>query len=54
MPPAVWMQSTGVYPFWASPPPMTSASAGKIGFCSSGITRPTSRARSPRSFVGRS
>ena len=32
----------------------TSASAGKIGFCSSGSTRPTSRPRSPRSLVGRS
>src|SRR5580658_9140770 len=33
---------------------MTSARAGKIGFCSSGSTSPTSRARSPRSCVGRS
>jgi hypothetical protein len=33
---------------------MASASAGKIGFCSSGMTSPTRRARSPRSFVGRS
>jgi hypothetical protein len=30
------------------------AKAGKIGFWSSGRTRPTRRARSPRSFVGRS
>ena len=35
-------------------PPTTSAKAGKIGFCSSGRTSPTSRARSPRSLVGRS
>ena len=47
-------RAPGVYPFCASPPPIASASAGKIGFCSSGITRPTSRARSPRSLVGRS
>ena len=33
---------------------MTSASAGKIGFCSSGSTRPISRARCPRSLLGRS
>src|SRR5690348_17804884 len=33
---------------------MTSASAGKIGFCSSGRTRPMSRARCPRSWLGRS
>src|SRR3984885_12005012 len=33
---------------------MTSASAGKMGFCSSGSTRPTSRARCPRSLLGRS
>jgi hypothetical protein len=37
-----------VKPRWASAPPITSASAGKIGFCSSGSTRPISRARSPR------
>ncbi len=34
--------------------PTTSARAGKIGFCSSGSTRPTRRARSPRSLEGRS
>ena len=54
-PPAVRaVHSTGVKPRWASAPPITSASAGKIGFCSSGSTRPMSRARSPRSWVGRS
>ena len=51
---AVRVHSTGVNPRWASAPPTTSANAGKIGFCSSGSTRPTSRARSPRSLVGRS
>lgn len=44
----------GVRPCWASAPPITSANAGKIGFCSSGRTSPTRRARSPRSWVGRS
>ena len=48
------VQSTGVNPRCASAPPMTSASAGKMGFCSSGSTRPMSRARCPRSWVGRS
>ena len=52
--PAVRVHSTGVKPRWASEPPTTSANAGKIGFCSSGRTRPTSRARSPRSLAGRS
>lgn len=47
-------QSAGVKPRWASEPVTTSASAGKIGFCNSGSTSPTSRARSPRSLVGRS
>ena len=53
-PPAVWVQRTGVKPCWARAPLTTSAKAGKIGFWSSGMTRPTSRARSPRSLVGRS
>lgn len=44
----------GVSPCCASAPPITSAKAGKIGFWSSGRTRPTSLARSPRSCVGRS
>lgn len=47
-------QSAGVNPRCASDPVTTSASAGKIGFCNSGSTSPTSRARSPRSLVGRS
>ena len=51
---AVIVHRTGVSPFCASRAPTTSASAGKIGFCSSGSTSPTSRARSPRSLVGRS
>ncbi len=50
----VWVHSTGVSPCWARAPPMTSAKAGKIGFCSSGRTSPTRRARAPRSWVGRS
>ena len=53
-PPAVWVHRTGVKPRCARATPMTSAKAGKIGFWSSGRTRPTSRARSPRSFDGRS
>ena len=32
----------GRVPVLGQPPPIASASAGKIGFCSSGITRPTS------------
>src|SRR3954468_2970679 len=46
--------SAGVNPRCASEAVTTSASAGKIGFCSSGRTRPTSRPRSPRNLVGRS
>jgi len=53
-PPMVRAHSAGVKPRCASEPVTTSASAGKIGFCNSGSTRPTRRARSPRSFVGRS
>ena len=50
----VRVQSTALKPRWASAPPTTSASAGKIGFCSSGTTRPTMRARRTRRCVGRS
>jgi hypothetical protein len=46
--------SAGVNPRCTSAPVATSANAGKIGFCSSGSTSPTNRARSPRNFVGRS
>ena len=49
-PSAVRVHSTGVNPRSASAPATTSAKAGKIGFCSSGSTRPTSRARWPRSL----
>ena len=54
IPPAVRVHSTGVNPCCTRAPPTMSANAGKIGFCSSGRTSPTSRARSPRSCVGRS
>ena len=52
---AVCVQSTGVKPCCASAPPTTSASAGKIGFWSSGRTRPTiARARRAASSAARS
>ena len=49
IPAVVRVQRTGVNPRLASASATTSANAGKIGFCSSGSTSPTSRARAPRS-----
>ena len=53
-PPGVWVHSTGVYPCRASKVSMTWAKAGKIGFVSSGITKPTSPALVRLSRLGRS
>ncbi len=53
-PPGVWVASTGVYPCRVRACPMTWASAGKIGFSSSGVIRPTSPALRRRSRTGRS
>ena len=54
MPPGDWVHSTGVYLRLASTSSMTCANAGKIGFSSSGTTRPTSPALRRRSRLGRS
>ena len=50
----VRVHSTAVKPDCASAPPTTSASAGKMGFWSFGHDEANHRARSPRSWVGRS
>ena len=52
--PGDWVQSTGVKRRRASASSMTWANAGKIGFSSSGTTRPTRPALRWRSWVGRS
>ena len=52
--PGDWVHSTGVNRRRASASSMTWAKAGKIGFSSSGTTRPTRPALRCRSCVGRS
>src|SRR6476469_6118178 len=51
-PAAVLVQSTGVTPRRDRASATTSPNAGKIGFWSSGSTRPTRRARAARSWDG--